>query len=87
MPTNGCAKPFVGINLLKNRIYASQIFLIRKWQVEHVRLMNTFRCKISQSVFVYVAQNSCEGVRRSAISSSLCSRVMSWRLKKVINQK
>ena len=31
MPTNGCTKPFVGINLAKNRIHGPQIFSTRKW--------------------------------------------------------
>ncbi|MCI8605066.1 MAG: hypothetical protein HFE79_13140 [Ruminiclostridium sp.] len=31
MPTNGSAKPFVGINLAKNRIRDPQIFSTRKW--------------------------------------------------------
>ena len=31
MPTNGCTKPFVGINLIKNRIHSPQIFSTRKW--------------------------------------------------------
>lgn len=31
MPTNGSAKPFVGINLAKNRIHGPQIFSTRKW--------------------------------------------------------
>ena len=31
MPTNGCVKPFVGINLAKNRIRGPQIFSTRKW--------------------------------------------------------
>ena len=31
MPTNGCAKPLVGINLVKNRIHAPQIFSTEKW--------------------------------------------------------
>ncbi len=31
MPTNGSAKPFVGINLAKNRIHDPQIFSTQKW--------------------------------------------------------
>ena len=31
MPTNGYTKPFVGINLAKNRIHGPQIFSTRKW--------------------------------------------------------
>ncbi len=31
MPTNGSTKPFVGINLAKNRIRGPQIFSTRKW--------------------------------------------------------
>ena len=31
MPTNGGTKPFVGINLAKNRIHDPQIFSTRKW--------------------------------------------------------
>ena len=31
MPTNGGTKPFVGINLVKNRIRGPQIFSTRKW--------------------------------------------------------
>ena len=31
MPTNGYVKPFVGINLAKNRIRGPQIFSTRKW--------------------------------------------------------
>ena len=31
MPTNGCTKPFVGMNLAKNRIHRPRIFSTRKW--------------------------------------------------------
>ena len=31
MPTNGLGKPFVGINLMKNRFRSPQIFSTRKW--------------------------------------------------------